>query len=412
MAGSIDLSKAAQWFGEFDDLCKRDGGALWGVSFCGPMLLVDPGTRAIVANRADAQNALAPRAGVFVGQLPAGLPIANTAVEWQGTRWTMILWGALSDRQRPRLSLMGHESFHRLQPQLGLEAPGELNDHLDTAQGRFWLQMEWNALQQALLAEGEARGAAVADALAFRAARRARFPRAAEREIALEIHEGLGEYSGRRLVGYSPDEIVKISNARREDDSGLVRSFAYVSGPLYGFLLDAASDGWRKQVTPRTDLGQLLAASMKIDPDAIASRLADVEQRSAAYGGPALRIAEDEREAKRQAQIAAWRAALVDGPVLIVDLKSVTAGSFDPGKVYPFGEKQTVYTTRELEGEWGVLRIEDGAILEDGNTAEGHVSLSGAAPDALQGRGFTLSLADGWHVVPAQRAGDLRVVKK
>ena len=53
-AGNIDLATAAQYLGEFKSLCDEDAGILWGVSFCGPMLLVDPETRIVVANQADA----------------------------------------------------------------------------------------------------------------------------------------------------------------------------------------------------------------------------------------------------------------------------------------------------------------------------------------------------------------------
>src|SRR6185369_986921 len=42
MAGDIDLSRAHRYFSEFDGLCASDDGKLWGMSFCGPILLVDP----------------------------------------------------------------------------------------------------------------------------------------------------------------------------------------------------------------------------------------------------------------------------------------------------------------------------------------------------------------------------------
>jgi hypothetical protein len=413
--GNIDLTRASRWFAEFDSLCAQDGGALWGVSFCGPMLVVDPGTRQVVANRADPEHVLKAQGGVFVGDLPAGLPIANTAVEWQGIRWTMIMWWSLGAKQRSRLRLMGHECFHRMQPQLGLESSGALAEHLDTAGGRFWMQLEWNALQQAMLAEGAARRTAIADALAFRAARRARFPEAADREVPLEINEGVAEYSGMRLAGYSNADVVKAVTAKRADETGFVRSFAYVSGPLYGFLLDGASDDWRKHLTPKTDLAAALAVAMRIASTAIPNTAAaegDAEERAAAYGGAALRAAEDGRETERQAQLATWRAALVDGPVLVVDLKLVKSGSFDPGKVFPFGDKQTVYTTRDLEAEWGLLTVREGAILEDSNTMQGRVAVSGSDTDRSKGIGWTLQVAAGWRIAPAERAGDFRLVKE
>ena len=43
-AGNIVLAKADQYFGEFQALCAEDDGELWGVTLCGPILLVDPPT--------------------------------------------------------------------------------------------------------------------------------------------------------------------------------------------------------------------------------------------------------------------------------------------------------------------------------------------------------------------------------
>jgi hypothetical protein len=408
MAGEIDLARAAEYLGEFEKLCAEDGGRLWGVSFCGPILLVDPVTRMAVGNQADAGGVLEPRRGVFVGELPAEVGIANTATEWSGTRWTMLMWWSLGQDRTGRSRLMAHEAFHRLQPELGLAPIGEMNVHLETADGRFWLQMEWNALQRALSVEGNDRRAAVADALTFRASRRGLFPQATARETALEIFEGLAEYSGMRLAGFSDEGVVEAVAAKREQETGLVRSFAYVSGPLYGFLLDGSGDDWRARVSPDTDLGALLAESL----DLSAASTDEALRRAESYGGPELLAAESESERERMERLSAWRASLIDGPVLIVDLTVVSSGTFDPGRVFPFGEGQTVYTTRELVGEWGKLSVTDGAILEDDDTGRAHVSLVGAGSDLLEGEGWNLELNDGWKIVAAERFGDFVVVER
>ena len=403
--GDIDLTAAARYFEEFEALCNADDGKLWGVSFCGPILLVDPSTRTAVANRADAGGVLAPRFGLFVGQLPAEVGIANTATEWSGNRWTMIMVWSISDDPKRRMRLIAHEAFHRLQPELDLAPYGEVNAHLDTADGRFWIQMEWNALQEGLSVEGAARRRALTDALTFRASRRAQFPEAAARETPLEIFEGLAEYSGMRLAGYSDADVVEAAAAKREGETGLVRSFAYVSGPLYGFLLDRSGVPWRDRVGPDTDLGALAAELL----DVSAAPVGEASARAEAYGGQALQLAERERERKRMEQLAAWRASLIDGPVLIVDLTAVSSGTFDPGRVFPFDDTRTVYTTRGLIGDWGVLTVSDGAILEDNPGGRAYVSLNGAAPDRLEGQGWTLALNDGWTIVAGERSGDFLV---
>jgi hypothetical protein len=405
VGGNIDLAKAGQYFKEMDALCSEDDGKLWGVSFCGPLLFVDPSSRMAVANRADKEGVLEPRAGVFVGRLPDDVGIANTAIEWGGTRWTMLMWWSLSEDRARRSRLLAHEAFHRIQPELGLDTYGEINAHLDTAKGRYWIQLEWDALAKALLSEGDARREAVADGLTFRAARQMRFPEAAEREIPLEIFEGLAEYSGMRLAGYSPERVVEAVAAKREGETGLVRSFAYISGPLYGYLLDASGAEWRDRMGPEVDMGALLGKSLGVAAGS------DEKARTSAesYGGSELRRAETDRERERNTRLAAWRKSLIDGPVLVVDLNAVSSGGFDPGKVFPFAEKQTVYTVRELIAEWGVLTVDGGAILEDDGAGRGHLSLSGVSQDLTEGEGWTLELAEGWKIFPAERAGDFVV---
>lgn len=89
-----------------------------------------------------------------------------------------------------------------------------------------------------------------------------------------------------------------------------------------------------------------------------------------------------------------------------MDLTVVASGSFDPGRVFPFDETRTVYTTREPIADWGVLTVTDGAILEDNAKGHGRLSLASAGPDVLAGDGWTLELEDGWEIVEAERPGD------
>ena len=163
-----DTAIAASYFAEARALADRDGGRLWGVRLDGPMLFVDPATRRVVANQADAEGRLVGRDGVFAGQIDDDVAVANTAVTWSGVHWTMIVWPLPSDPGR-RAELMAHEMFHRVQASLRLPMSNPANAHLDTLDGRYWLQLEWRALRAALESPGPGRAAAVADALAFRA---------------------------------------------------------------------------------------------------------------------------------------------------------------------------------------------------------------------------------------------------
>ena len=124
-----------------------------------------------------------------------------------------------------------------------------------------------HALQIALESEGAAKRTAVQDALSFRAERRALFPDAPQRENAVEIREGLAQYTGMRIGDLSTSEMLEHGKQlQARTDDGLVRSFGYVSGPLYGYLLDDASEAtdatWRSRVRGDSDLGSMLAAAM------------------------------------------------------------------------------------------------------------------------------------------------------
>ena len=204
-AAPIDPGLAKKYFREASSLWKNDAGKLWGRSLESPLIFVDRGTRQAVASKADKLGKLHADHGVFVGQLPEAIAVANYSVEWAGVKWTMVAWPLPKDRAQ-RAVLMMHESWHRVQVQLGFPQTGPRNDHLDTFDGRVWLQLEWRALASALGLPAEKRRGAIEDALVFRAYRRSLFKTAVDEERALEMHEGLAEYTGVRLSGLSQRE--------------------------------------------------------------------------------------------------------------------------------------------------------------------------------------------------------------
>jgi hypothetical protein len=407
-ATSIDLRLAHQYFNEARAICARDNGRLWGVQLYGPMLYVDPATRNVVANQTDREGRLRARDWVFTGELPKDVNIANTATPWAGVTWTMVRWPLPADAAT-RDQLLVHELWHRVQAGLGFPAASPANAHLDTLQGRLWLQLEWRALARALTAPGEQQRQAMQDALVFRAYRRQIFPAAANEERLLEMHEGLAEYTGVKLACSSDRQ------ARERAVQGLqaapsrpsfVRSFAYASGPAYGLLLDEVAPCWRKTLKASDDLGTLLAALLRwrlpVNLQAVA------EERSKAYDGDALRAAEAACEAARQQRLAEYRARFVDGPVLLIPLKKMNV-QFDPNNLQPLGDLGTVYPTMRVTDLWGVLDVTGGALLSAQWTEIRVAAPRDPHARPLQGNGWTLSLQPGWELVPGPRPGDYRL---
>jgi len=399
-----DPAIAAYVFQQAREICQADAGQLWGRSLCGPIMIVDPRDRGMVANQADAEGVLSPTGEVHAGTLPAGVMVANTAIDWAGERWTQLMWPVSADPDMLR-AMVVHELFHRIQPELGLRVPEGDNAHLDTLEGRYLLQMEWRALARALMAlDAQARRGHVADALAFRQERRRLFPKAAAAENALELNEGLAEYTGARLGLRLPEQRLAYATyalARQLDAPSFVRSFAYASGPAYGLLLDEALPDWRRGLGGDTDLGALLAQAWRIGP----ARPGEVATRSRRYDPDgSLRLAEERRDAERQARLAAWRASLVDGPVIVLPLKR-TRMQMNPQTLVPLDDIGTVYPVLRLADEWGELVVEGGAALV-ANAPRRAVVAVPRGGDLLAGDGWTLHLAPGWKLVPGERQGD------
>src|SRR5690242_9585158 len=160
---------AQRWFEEVTKLCERDAGRLWGVSLCGPMVIYDQAT----GTRATSQ----PEPEGPVPRLPA---YVDGPVTWGGVRWFAWALSMLPQKDADeRQQILIHGLFHRIQPELGLITENGANEHLDTLEGRFWMQLEWRALRRALESTRSGRAEAIADALAFRRERRRRFPGAA-----------------------------------------------------------------------------------------------------------------------------------------------------------------------------------------------------------------------------------------
>lgn len=404
----IDLAEARRAFASAEEASDLDGGRLWGAEMYGPVFLVDPATRFVAADRADPDGALSERDGVWTGTLPEDINPANTAVEWSGLRWTMVLWPPPTiPHARNRLLL--HEMFHRVQEEVGLPANNPLNAHLDTRDGRIWMRLEMRALAEALTRDGEGRAAAVRDALDFRGRRRALFPAGAAEEDALERNEGMADYTGLVLSGLPPGAVAHraaVGLEQQEARETFSRSFAYATGPAFGVLLDAAGRPWRDALIEGASLVELLAAAYATGVSRVPA-----EERVAGYNGERVIAVETGREETRLAREAELRARLVDGPILAVTPGSEFRFSFDPNDAVNLAGLGTVYgSTRVVDG-WGVLEVESGGALfrrnEQGWITGVAVPVApGDAGPPSAGEGWTLSLAAGWEIAPGERAGD------
>jgi hypothetical protein len=310
-----------------------------------------------------------------------------------------------------RIRLLAHESFHRVQPNLSLNPSDGANSHLDTETGRLWLRMELRALSEALRLRGNSARVAVQDALLFQAARISLNPGAGKSESALEIQEGLAEYTGTvvalRSTGESIDRVARAVEGF-EDQAAYSRSFAYATGPALGLLLDRYAGEWRRKLKRDSDLSLLLRSALgfRVGPDLVNR----AELRAERYGYRAVAADERDRASRRQILIAGFRARFVDGPVLQFPRTEELRRTFNPNNLVTFGDYGTVYPTGTFTSRWGKLQIDDvGGLLSSDNQSLKVSAPADPTARPLIGPGWKLDLANGWTVRPGSRAGDLEV---
>ncbi len=385
---------------------RRRGSPL-GDSLCAPVLVVDEQSRRFIASEAPKQGTYP--GPPFTGLLPSEVTVANTAMEWAGTLWVQLRWPLPEDTTALRV-MLAHEAFHHLQRRRGLTTGERANAHLESARGRTLLQLEWRALARALESRGARRRAAVQDALGFRSARRALFPKAEEEERAIEQNVGLAEYTGARLGARSAAArlaLTKTALAQTPRQATLVRSFVQASGPAYGLLLDdVPGASWRREALKGADVGELLARALSLDTKPPSEEL--LASRGKAYGAPELEQREAERERAAQGRLVTLRQRFVEGPALRLPFEQMRI-QFKPGELVPIEGVGTVYPSGRIVDAWGSLTVSTGVLVDEqwkSATVPLPVKTQG---NMLSGDGWELELATGWEQAPGARKGDVTV---
>jgi hypothetical protein len=348
--------------------------------------------------------------GLWSGPFPAGMQRANTAVSWAGTTWAMVMLPLPQD-SIDAARLLVHEAMHTMQPRLLPRPPyseiAEGSDLLDGPEGRTWLLLEMRAMATALDTSGEARRSAVRDGLLFHAMR-LRLATEAERtrERALELSEGLPEYTAWRLVSGTPAELANHIRSEERRGPSWVRQFPYLTGPALAWAADLGdpTGAWRRHVDYATDLAVAAGRAWHLTPPDSSGIPAAARAAAIRYGGDALRASEAERWKTHLAERASLTAAFVTGPVLRL-VSSAMRISFDPNRSAPVGRPGTVMRALEWRGADGAhLVAPDGALVPPawgwlqmplGQVVPTEGAL--AAPVHWTGPGWTLDLPAGWR---------------
>ena len=415
---TISLSRdlIASYENIFNDLKKNlaeENGELWAHQLYGPILLVDKNTRTIFANMPDNKGILKKKGKIYVGILPKEINISNTARNWNGKRWAMVILPLPKDYNE-RLNLLTHELFHRIQPELGFKNfNNKSGNHLDDLNARVLLKLELEALKKALISTNDTgREKHIQNALLFRNYRDGLYPDEKERENALEINEGLAEYTGSTLSNRTDMQLkehyIQAINKFYNNET-YVRSFAYVTIPVYGYFMKMKNQNWNKEVTVKTNLTDYISKFFNVSIPTDSSKFkVTINKIKDNYGFEKIISLETNRANERKRLISKYEIEFLKNPSLTIHFENMNI-SYDPRNIMPFKDLGTVYPTIRITDNWGILTVKKGALLSK-NWDKVIISKPNEITNkTINGDGWKLELNNGWQVI---RTGKNYILKR
>ncbi|MCL1674823.1 hypothetical protein ACV0BM_016890 [Elizabethkingia meningoseptica] len=406
-----NTDKLSEYFREIKNATGKES-KLWNKDLYGGILLVAPKSRQVYSNESDAKNSLTPHQDIYTGTLPGNINIANTSVQWNGKTWAMIML-PLSNDKYDRINLLAHELFHTVQSSLGFPQGNKESNHLDQKDGRVYLRLELEALEKAVLSDSQKEQRKhLTNALMFRKYRNILFPGSNETENQLELNEGLAEYTGFVISGRNKEQTKQHFTDNINSflkNPTYVRSFAYNTTPVYGYLLSQKDKYWNQKITANSNLTDVFikALNIKIPADVKAA----VEKISPEYDGASIIKEEQIREEKIKIRIAEYKAKLIEQPHLEIRFEKMNV-SFDPRNILPIEDKGTVYPNIRVTDNWGILEVKNGALMYP-NWDRMSISIPSKINDQLvEGDGWTLQLNSNYTVKKDEKGNNYILIKK
>ncbi|MCL2396725.1 MAG: hypothetical protein FWC93_01530 [Defluviitaleaceae bacterium] len=276
---SIPIDRAMGYFAAMEAIFDEDGGALWGAHLGVPFMFIDFDTNHAVANRPIRSDDFFGHDGVYIGRVADDLRFRmfGSVATIDGRRWATMRWdqAEAAESEEEILQRMIGEVFYMRQPELlGAEGGPMQNPYMNELFARVSVQMEINALMEALESGGgDAMLDAIRDALSIREERRNRMPGSARVENLGEVGIGTRRYTGLALVLGEKDLMIErlewfieanVSGGR----TNLDLASAQIIGVLYALLLDEVGADWKEGLRlgggGSTDLGAVLKTAAGI----------------------------------------------------------------------------------------------------------------------------------------------------
>ena len=397
LVSDTDLEYAKSVFTELQQALQLDNGKLWNFKLDGPVLLINKETKVVIANEPDEDGTLTKQGELYVGILPENIVGGNTTIEWLGKRWATYSL-PLSEDRATRVDGLIHESFHRIQPEIGFDNITDNHSvHLDTKDGRIFLKLEYEALNSALQSDEPL--VHIKNALHFRQYRHQLFPDSKNVENSLEIMEGLAQYTGSILSPRTDEEYKQYYITLIEMSKGFpsyVRSFAYFTIPVYGFFMKQDDEQWNLKINRDTNLTDFILAFYKLDQTT--KNYETIKKIGKLYGIENILEAEDLREKNRLDQERKYKSIFLSDSVLVIPLQKMSI-NFDPRNITPLDSFGSVYPIMIVTDNWGILHVDSLGALMSPEWNKVTLSYPKSITDSLVlGDGWRLKLNSPWKL--------------
>ena len=395
-----EITKFENIFKDLEKYLTKENGKLWSHQLYGSLLFVNQDNRIIIANEKDTKGILTKNGEIYTGILPNEINIANTAFNWNGKRWTMVMLPLPKDYNE-RLNLLTHELFHRIQPEIGFANLHQKScDHLDKIDGRIYLKLELEALKMALATNNEIQQKEhIKNALLFREYRHQLFPNAKENENLLELNEGLAEYTGTTLSDRNDKDLkahyIQAIEKLYENPT-FVSSFAYRTIPVYGYYMKQKEGNWNLKIYETTNLTDYITDFFNIS---ITDNLKDsIFQIRDGYNYAQINEFETKRDRKQKELLAKLDEKFQENSILVIPFQNMNI-SYNPSNLIPYRDLGTVYPNLRITDNWGILTVEKGALVGK-NWGKVIVSEPTKTSDKIiEGYGWELELNNDWKLV-------------
>ena len=168
----------------------------------------------------------------------------------------------------------------------------------------------------------------------FRAKRAELFPKTFMNERVLEMNEGLAEFTG-VLLGRQNDRIDLYLTGLIDQAAtrqSLIRSAAYFTGPIYGYLLYQKNPHWTADLDASASFPQLVTTYYQLTT-AQAPTVSAIKMVTDTYQGKAIVKSEQSRENERQKLVQHYIELFTRKPVLTIELVKMNI-NFNPNTLF------------------------------------------------------------------------------